>query len=166
MADRPLWTAALGTLFFAAVAPGTVLWLVPLVVLQVAPGAMLPDWVKWAGLVPLVPGAALLVDSFVRFVTRGRGTPAPLAPPKRLVATGFYRWVRNPMYVGIVLVLLGEALLFRSAGLLGYAALMWLVFHLFVTLYEEPHLQRAFGTSYDDYRRAVPRWIPRPVGRP
>jgi protein-S-isoprenylcysteine O-methyltransferase Ste14 len=128
---------------------------------------MLPGWLRWVGLVPMVPAAALLVDSWMRFVIRGRGTPAPIAPPQRLVVSGFYRWVRNPMYVAIILVLVGEALLFRSSTLLGYAALLWLVFHIFVTLYEEPHLETTFGDSYTEYRRSVPRWVPRrPSSRP
>ena len=104
----------------------------------------------------------MLLDSWVRFVTRGRGTPAPIAAPKRLVVTGFYRWVRNPMYVAIILVVVGEALVFRSAALLLYAAVLWITFHLFVLLYEEPHLRGRFGPPYEEYVRSVPRWVPRP----
>jgi protein-S-isoprenylcysteine O-methyltransferase Ste14 len=160
--ERPVWRAAIGTALFLLVAPGSVLGGVPWLILRWSPTPVLPGWLRWAGLIPLVPGAVLLVDSFVRFVTRGRGTPAPIAPPSSLVVTGFYRWVRNPMYVAIVLVVLGEALLFRSPALLLYAAVLWLTFHLFVLLYEEPHLRGAFGQSYDQYVRSVPRWIPLP----
>jgi protein-S-isoprenylcysteine O-methyltransferase Ste14 len=92
---------------------------------------------------------------------RGRGTLAPVDPPKRLVAAGLYRWVRNPMYVAVVWTLIGHALWFASGALWIYTALVFAGFHLFVTLYEEPSLERRFGESYLRYREAVPRWIPR-----
>ena len=84
----------------------------------------------------IAPGAALYLWCAWAFVTAGQGTPAPVDPPKRLVATGLYRMVRNPMYVGIVLILLGESIVFASLTLLGYAVLVWLCCHLFVVLYE------------------------------
>jgi protein-S-isoprenylcysteine O-methyltransferase Ste14 len=90
----------------------------------------------------------------------GQGTPAPFDPPKALVVTGPYRYVRNPMYAGDVLVLLGESLLFGMSALLAYTLVMLGVFHLFVVWYEEPNLRRQFGTAYEAYREAVPRWIP------
>lgn len=114
-----------------------------------------------AGLALALLGLFVFVWCHYDFLARGRGTPNPLDPPKTLVATGPYRWVRNPMYVCATLILLGEAALFRSAALAVYAALVLLGFHLFVTLYEEPHLRRRFGQSYDDYLRRVPRWLPR-----
>ncbi len=92
---------------------------------------------------------------------RGLGTPAPIAPTKFLVISGLHRYVRNPMYIGVALVILGQAALFRSPHLAEYAALMLLIAHTFVVLYEEPTLRRQFGASYEEYRRTVPRWIPR-----
>ena len=106
-------------------------------------------------------GGIILLWSFWNFLKQGRGTPAPVDPPKELVAAGFYRYVRNPMYVGIFLVLLGHFLWFKFPGLLVYLAIVFLIVHLFVTLYEEPTLKQKFGTSYEKYIRNVPRWIPR-----
>ena len=109
------------------------------------------------------PGSTeTLVDKgrFARFAIVGRGVPAPVAPTATLVVSGLYRHCRNPMYVAVVGAILGQALLFGSASLLLYAAIVWLAFHLFVLGYEEPTLSRQF-TNYGDYRRHVPRWIPR-----
>ena len=91
----------------------------------------------------------------------GTGTPAPIDPPRNLVVSGLYRFVRNPMYVGVALVLLSEAALFGSFRLLEYALIVWAAFFLFVVAYEEPALRRKFGVSYQAYFEAVPRWIPR-----
>lgn len=148
------------TLFFTILAPGTVTVLVPY--LLVLPRAEFDVGAfRFAGIAPIVLGAAALFYSAWNFVFVGRGTPAPLDPPKELVAAGLFRFVRNPMYVGICTLLVGEALLFQSWRILAYAFLVWLLFHLFVIIYEEPHLRRKFGTSYENYCRAVPRWIPR-----
>jgi protein-S-isoprenylcysteine O-methyltransferase Ste14 len=92
------------------------------------------------------------------FAVQGRGTPLPLDPPRTLVVAGPYRYVRNPMYVGALLALLGYAAWFQSAWLLGYAGAVALAFHAFVVLYEEPHLGRVFGEAYRRYCEAVPRW--------
>lgn len=92
---------------------------------------------------------------------QGLGTPAPIAPTKYLVTTALHRHVRNPMYIGVALAILGEAALFRSVRLVEYAAAMLLAAHLFVVFYEEPNLQRKFGESYERYRKSVPRWSPR-----
>jgi protein-S-isoprenylcysteine O-methyltransferase Ste14 len=106
-------------------------------------------------------GTALLLACVIEFARRGRGTLAPVDPPKELVAAGLYRWVRNPMYVAVMTIVLGHALYFGSLALLGYAACLFAGFHLFVTLYEEPHLAERFGESYRRYLQSVPRWIPR-----
>lgn len=103
-----------------------------------------------------------MLESVVRFVRRGRGTLVPTAPTQELVISGLYRFVRNPMYVGVLAVVLGEALLFGSPWLLSWAALLAIVFHLFVVAYEEPTLRRAYGEEYDRFCAQVPRWIPRP----
>ena len=95
------------------------------------------------------------------FAVRGRGTPNPADPPRALVVDGLYRFVRNPMYVAIVTSLLGQAAMFRSSAVVWYAAIVAAAFHLRVVLYEEPKLTELFGDSYADYRRRVPRWIPR-----
>ena len=109
----------------------------------------------------IVAGVPALLDSFARFALQGLGTPAPVLPTDRLVVTGLYRHVRNPMYVGVVTVVLGQGLLIGSARVLGYGVVLWLIFHLFVLGYEEPTLRRSFGTEYDRFCRNVPRWIPR-----
>jgi protein-S-isoprenylcysteine O-methyltransferase Ste14 len=95
------------------------------------------------------------------FVLRGRGTPAPIDPPKVLVVQGLYKYTRNPMYVSVLTVLAGECVLFRSVILLEYVVLVALGFHVFVMLYEEPALTRKMGDAYEQYRDEVPRWIPR-----
>jgi protein-S-isoprenylcysteine O-methyltransferase Ste14 len=108
----------------------------------------------------VVMGAALAVWCILTFALVGKGTPAPFDPPRKLVRTGPYRWVRNPMYIGASLVLLGTALYFRSPALTAFAAGFLMVAHVFVVLYEEPTLERTFGALYADYRNAVPRWVP------
>ena len=148
---------------FAVLAPGSVTVLGPFLVLQAEHGSSLPVGpARFAGLGPIVIGAAILAWCIVDFVRSGRGTPAPWDAPKHLVTRGLYRVARNPMYLGIVCTLAGEALLFRSAWILGYAAVVFVVFHLFVTVYEEPTLRRQFGPSYVGYCDSVNRWIPRP----
>jgi protein-S-isoprenylcysteine O-methyltransferase Ste14 len=106
-------------------------------------------------------GIIPVLESFARFAWKGLGTPAPIAPTKHLVVSGFYRYVRNPMYVGVVSAILGQALLFGDVRLLAYAAAVWLATFLFVVVYEEPALRRQFGEEYANFRKHVPRWIPR-----
>ena len=122
----------------------------------------LPDWAIAQAAGGLFIGAGLvpIVASFVEF-TKANGTPVPVASPPRLVVSGFYRYVRNPIYVGFLVMLLGEALLFGSLGLLKYAAVAWCIGAAAVHWYEEPTLARKFGAEYQDYRRAVRAWIPR-----
>jgi protein-S-isoprenylcysteine O-methyltransferase Ste14 len=116
---------------------------------------------RFVGAALILAGVAGLVDSFVRFALQGLGTPAPIAPPQHLVVTGLYRYVRNPMYVAVVAVILGQAILFGDWRLMTYGGLMWLAFHAFVLTYEEPVLAQKFGAQYEDFRANVPRWIPR-----
>lgn len=113
-----------------------------------------------AGLVTAALGLALAVACVLTFALVGKGTPAPFDPPRRLVVAGPYRWVRNPMYIGAATALLGAALFYRSPALAAYALGFVLMTHLFVLLYEEPHLRRTFGQSYEDYLRTVHRWRP------
>jgi protein-S-isoprenylcysteine O-methyltransferase Ste14 len=95
------------------------------------------------------------------FAVRGRGTPNPLDPPRALVVDGLYRFVRNPMYVGVVTSVLGQAALYRSSAVVWYAAIVAVAFHLRVILFEEPKLTELFGDAYADYQKRVPRWFPR-----
>jgi protein-S-isoprenylcysteine O-methyltransferase Ste14 len=151
---------ALGSLLFLIIAPGSVAGYIPLALLRQGPRVetgiaaylAFPLWIV---------GGVILLWSFWNFLHEGHGTPAPVDPPKELVAVGFYRYVRNPMYVGILAMIIGHFLWFGYWYLLVYAGVVFLAFHTFVTFYEEPTLKRTFGAAYEDYRRNVPRWIPR-----
>jgi protein-S-isoprenylcysteine O-methyltransferase Ste14 len=112
-------------------------------------------------LAAVLAGACLYAAALAAFTFVGRGTPAPVDPPRQLVAAGPYRWTRNPMYVGVALLLAGEAVYFAAVSLAAYALACFVAFHGFVVLYEEPHLGRRFGEAYAAYRVATPRWIPR-----
>jgi protein-S-isoprenylcysteine O-methyltransferase Ste14 len=146
---------------FTIIGPGLVLVGIPYWILSGKPREVVSLMPRLSGLVLMAVGAALLFWCFGEFVVRGRGTPAPYDPPKKLVTTGLYRFVRNPMYIALVMALGGEALFFGSRSLWIYAAAAWLAFHLRILLYEEPALRRLFGAEYETYRAAVPRWIPR-----
>jgi protein-S-isoprenylcysteine O-methyltransferase Ste14 len=113
------------------------------------------------GYLLVIAGTAVVVESFCRFALKGLGTPAPIAPTTHLVVSGLYRFVRNPMYVGVLAVVLGQALILGRAVLVGYAVFLWAAFSAFVVLYEEPALERRFGASYTEYRANVRRWLPR-----
>lgn len=106
-------------------------------------------------------GVVILLWSFWNFLVQGRGTPAPLDPPKELVATGFYRYTRNPMYVGVLLTIIGHFLWFGFWSLLIYALVIFIAFNTFIVYYEEPILRIKFGAPYEAYCRQVPRWIPK-----
>jgi len=106
-------------------------------------------------------GIAMLIWCFRDFLVKGRGTPAPIDPPKELVVSGLYNYVRNPMYVGVFLVIIGHFLWFGFWSLLIYAAVVFTAFNTFVALYEEPNLKTTFGAAYEDYLKKVPRWIPK-----
>jgi protein-S-isoprenylcysteine O-methyltransferase Ste14 len=112
------------------------------------------------GVALLLAGGALVLETTARFAFQGRGTPAPWAPPERFVERGSYRFVRSPMYLGVLLLVVGQALLLGSEILFAWAIVAWLIFTSFLTFYEEPQLRRRFGDSYDDYRRRVRRWLP------
>lgn len=157
----------LRSVLFTILLPGTVAGYVPFRLILRG-----QDWPRWGplqvvALLPAVLGLSILFRCIWDFARTGRGTLAPVDPPTTLVVKGLYRYVRNPMYVGVLTLLLGEALFFRSLALLEYAGFCWAAFHVFVLLYEEPALQHRFGASYDDYRRSVGRWMPRlPTGSP
>ncbi len=124
-------------------------------------GVTLPVWMRPLGIACMALGAAFALTCVGTFVVRGKGTPAPFDAPRKLVAAGPYRWVRNPMYVGAGLVIIGFALYEHSVSILLLGAGMWIAAHLFVCFYEEPTLRKKFNGSYEDYCRAVHRWIPR-----
>jgi protein-S-isoprenylcysteine O-methyltransferase Ste14 len=113
------------------------------------------------GVLLISAGIIVVINAFVRFAWQGIGTPAPLYPTRRLVVTGSYRYVRNPMYIAVVSIILGQALLFGNLQLAIYGLCLWLVAHLFVRLYEEPTLRRSFPDNYAAFTAHVPRWIPR-----
>jgi protein-S-isoprenylcysteine O-methyltransferase Ste14 len=154
--------AAVGTAIFLVLVPGTAAGVVPW---------LLTGWrgrepplhpvIRLVGLVLIVVGAAVLIGAFARFVTEGRGTPAPIAPTERLVVGGLYRYVRNPMYLAVAATIVGQALLLGRLELLAYAALFLGTTAAFVYWYEEPILLHRYGSQYETYRRAVPRWRPR-----
>jgi protein-S-isoprenylcysteine O-methyltransferase Ste14 len=112
------------------------------------------------GVVVLLIGGGLVVETTTRFALQGRGTPAPWAPPERFVERGSYRFVRSPMYLGVLLLVVGQALLLGREILYAWAAVAWLIFELSLVIWEEPGLRRRFGADYEDYRRRVRRWIP------
>jgi protein-S-isoprenylcysteine O-methyltransferase Ste14 len=118
-------------------------------------------WQMALAAVLIAVGVAPGLESVLRFVSLGRGTLMPTVPTEHLVVSGFYRHVRNPMYVGILVALAGEIVLFRSRTMVIYALLLWLGFHLFVCLYEERTLTRRYGEEYLRFKRHVPRWLPR-----
>ncbi len=153
---------ALKTLIFSILVPGTVAGYIPWLLLQGSGETVLLFPSIWmVGFLPLLLGVGLYLWCAGAFTFIGKGTPAPIDAPKILVNEGQYRWVRNPMYIAVLSVVIGEAILYRSFLLAGYAVLVGVMFHLFVVFVEEPSLRRQFGESYETYLRTVPRWIPR-----
>jgi len=124
-------------------------------------GHALPAWSTLPGALLLMAGAVLAITCVVSFVVRGQGTPAPFDAPVKFVAVGPYRWVRNPMYIGGWLMIVGSGLLLRSPAVVVFSVVFWLCSHLFVLFYEEPTLRHKFGGEYDEYCRRVRRWLPR-----
>jgi protein-S-isoprenylcysteine O-methyltransferase Ste14 len=115
----------------------------PIAILFFATGGMIYLWCQW------------------RFATYGRGTPAPIDAPKKLVIRGLYKYVRNPMYVGVITALLGWVILYHSWRLLSLAVFIWICFELFIIFYEEPHLRKIFGAQHEEYCARVGRWFPK-----
>jgi protein-S-isoprenylcysteine O-methyltransferase Ste14 len=124
-------------------------------------GFALPEWTRAVGIALLAAGGILGFACIATFVMRGQGTPAPMDPPRKFVAAGPYKFVRNPMYIGGCMVLFGLGLYEHSPAILLFALPWLLLAHLFVIFYEEPHLHAAFGAPYDDYCGSVRRWLPR-----
>jgi protein-S-isoprenylcysteine O-methyltransferase Ste14 len=157
-------TAAVGSAIFFVLAPGVVAGLVPW---------LISGWdVRWpmsafsvavmaVGSALLAVAAVVVIRNFVRFAVEGRGTPSPVLQTERLVVGGDYRFVRNPMYLGVVSAILGQAIIFGSVALLLYAVAVWAIMATFVRWYEEPLLLSRYGEEYERYRRGVRAWVPR-----
>jgi protein-S-isoprenylcysteine O-methyltransferase Ste14 len=152
----------LRTALFTLLVPGTVLVFVPAALLSSGVGPSLNlGPARWGGLLPIGVGLAVILTCFAEFIRRGRGTPAPYDPPLDLVVSGLYRYVRNPQYVGVLLVAVGEAWLTGTLLLSGYVVFLAIAYYVFVRYYEEPTLGRLFGEAYTRYCEVVPRWLPR-----
>jgi protein-S-isoprenylcysteine O-methyltransferase Ste14 len=154
--------ALLASAVFLCLAPGTVAGLIPW---WISRWVLLPPFfgleqVRWLGVLLIALSLPVLLDSFGRFAVEGLGTPAPVLPTRHLVLKGFYRYVRNPMYVAVASIIIGQGLLLGNAYVLLYAAVVWTAFHGFVLLYEEPKLRSTYGAEYEAYCARVRRWIP------
>ncbi|WP_151477946.1 methyltransferase family protein [Streptomyces albicerus] len=153
-------TAAAGSAVFFVLTPGTVAGLVPWWLTGRYTDDPYPLPLRWAGVLLLAAGGAVLLHAFARFVVEGLGTPAPLAPTERLVVGGLYRYVRNPMYLAVLAAIAGQALLLGRPVLWAYGAGVAVAVVAFVHWYEEPALARRYGAQYEAYRRAVRAWLP------
>ena len=151
---------AFKSLLFFILAPGMVAGVIPLALFRT--GSQIQTGLFSYFAFPLwLSGVSILLWCFWDFIVKGRGTPAPIDPPKDLVVSGLYNYVRNPMYVGVLWVIIGHFLWFGFWNLLIYAAIVFIAFNAFVTFYEEPNLKQRFGTTYEDYLQRVPRWLPK-----
>ena len=157
------WSAIAGTIVFFFLAPGIVAGVVPWGISGWRLHAPFPGYglLQILGAILIAGGLAALIHSFARFALEGRGTPAPVAPTAQLVGGGLYRYVRNPMYVAVLAIIGGQALLFGNIGVAVYGMVVFTAVHAFVLAYEEPTLRETYGADYDAYRANVPRWIPR-----
>ena len=151
----------LKNVLFTVLVPGTVAFYIPLLIASPGPGRPELAGARYLGLVPLAAGMAIYFWCLWDFATFGRGTPAPIDAPKRLVVRGLYHYVRNPMYVGVLSAIVGWAIYFASLKLCFYAAAVCLIFNIFVLYYEEPTLRESFGADYERYCLEVNRWRPR-----
>jgi protein-S-isoprenylcysteine O-methyltransferase Ste14 len=149
----------LKNLLFTIFVPGTVAVYVPLIIIH-GRGITSSPLVLWVGGILLIAGAVIYLCTLWDFVMTGRSTPLPLDAPKVLVVKGLYRYTRNPMYIGVIAMILGWASVFADEWLLIYALAVGIIVHLFVVLYEEPKLLEQFGVNYEAYQRSVGRWLP------
>ena len=156
---RALWSSAL----FLCLAPGIVAGVIPWWISgwEMRPSLFGLEPVRWVGVLLIGLGLPVLLESFGRFAVEGLGTPAPVLPTEHLIVKGFYRYVRNPMYISVVSIVIGQGLLLGNGYLLLYAALVWIGFFGFVLLYEEPKLRRTYGAEFEAYCARVARWVPR-----
>jgi len=156
-------SAILGSIVFLVVAPGVVAGYIPWMISRwhFEPPFFGVSGLRVIGGLLVAAGLPILLDSFGRFALQGLGTPAPIMPTKHLVVTGFFRYVRNPMYIAVDSLILGQGFLFANRGVLEYGLVVAAAFFTFVLLYEEPTLRKTFGPEYDEYRAHVRRWLPR-----
>jgi protein-S-isoprenylcysteine O-methyltransferase Ste14 len=154
--------AIVGSAIFLVIAPGIVAGYVPWRICRWHVEAPLlgTSSLRVVGVLLIAEGLPVLLDSFTRFALNGLGTPAPILPTRHLVITGLYRYVRNPMYIAVVSLILGQGLLFGSVLVLEYGIAVWVAFYLFVLIYEEPTLRKSYGPEYEEFCANVPRWIP------
>lgn len=163
LVNRWEFKPAIGTILFTLLVPGSITVLIPYLLLNFQLHLIpvkLGNY-RYLGLIPIILGLIAYLWTAWDFTFKGKGTPAPISAPKVLMVSGLYRYVRNPMYIGILMILLGEALFFKEVILLVYTCLMFLSFHRFVKYYEEHDLTRQFGAAYKLYCHAIPRWFPR-----
>jgi protein-S-isoprenylcysteine O-methyltransferase Ste14 len=153
---------ALKTAFFVLLVPGFLLGVVPVwLIPRIGGPALALGGGHWAALPFWLTGVAVVIWCASDFVRKGRGTPVPLDPPKELVVSGLYRYIRNPMYVGALLIQVGNIIWFGSLAQVVYWFFLFIGFTLFIRANEEPYLHKTFGAAYEEYCRSVPRWIPR-----
>jgi protein-S-isoprenylcysteine O-methyltransferase Ste14 len=155
-------SAIAGSVLFLVLAPGIVAGLLPWLITD-RYGLPLSSNAAFvaAGALLAAAGLAVLLHAFMRFALEGSGTPAPVAPTEKLVIGGVYRHVRNPMYVAVLSIIFGQALIFGHWPVAAYGCIAGAAMFAFVKAYEEPTLARRYGASYEAYRRAVPGWWPR-----
>jgi protein-S-isoprenylcysteine O-methyltransferase Ste14 len=154
--------ALLASAVFLCLAPGTVAGLIPWWISrwELQPPFFGLEPLRWLGVLLIALSLPVLLESFGRFAVEGLGTPAPVLPTRHLVVRGFYRYLRNPMYVAVASIIIGQGLLLGNAYVLLYGGVVWTVFHGFVLLYEEPKLRSTYGAEYEAYCARVRRWIP------
>lgn len=157
----------LKSIILAIAVAGSAFLVLPYLILSYLPNLIEFDLgpFRYFGILPATIGFAMISWVVYDFIRVGEGTPAPFDPPKFLVRNGLYNFVRNPMYLGAISVFFGETILLQSFGLLIVVLVTFLLFHIFVVLYEEPQLKKRFGEAYEQYSKEVPRWFPRPRRR-
>jgi len=157
-----MFSLIIRNLIFAVLLPGMVAGYIPYLILGkpqhwISPGPL--NGIQWLGIPAIIIGFVILLNCILRFAVYGKGTLSPLAPTKKLVVTGLYRYTRNPMYTGVMLMLAGEAMFYRSGSLWLYLVFVFIGFNLFIIGFEEPRLRREFSREYDDYCMKVRRWL-------
>ncbi|SDL05116.1 methyltransferase family protein [Natronorubrum texcoconense] len=152
----------LKTAVFTVVVPGTVVEGIPRVLARYDRESPTLDsrGARVVGAVSFVAGALLYLHTALRFSSEGNGTPAPRDEPDELVTGGVYRYSRNPMYVGVLLLIVGQAVRYKSIHVLWWGVVCWLGFHRRIVEFEEPHLRKKHGETYEAYCERVPRWLP------
>jgi protein-S-isoprenylcysteine O-methyltransferase Ste14 len=160
--NKTLYVLILRNLFFVFVFPGTVTGVIPYIIAKdyfTIAFERFPSFCFWVGTGIYLIGLSILLYCITQFITEGAGTLSPTHPTKQLVIKGLYRFSRNPMYIGVLTMLWGEALFCRSTSLLIYSIIVFILFNLYIILFEEPRLTKEFGEEYLSYRRKVRRWL-------